>query len=45
MGVATVVEVVNGGSIETYIVARYTPPGNIEGKFKENVIKPSAEAL
>lgn len=45
VGVATVVEVVSEGSVETYIVARYTPPGNIEGKFEENVIKPSAEAL
>ncbi|KAK2574393.1 Ectin [Acropora cervicornis] len=36
VGVATVVEVVSGGSLETYIVARYTPPGNIEGQFEEN---------
>ncbi|XP_020622428.1 ectin-like [Orbicella faveolata] len=37
-GIATVV----GGRppIQTYIVARYAPPGNVLGRFTENVMRP-----
>ena len=37
VGIATVV----GGSppVQTYIVARYAPPGNVIGRFAENVMR------
>lgn len=37
-GIATVV----GGRppIQTYIVVRYAPPGNVLGRFTENVMRP-----
>lgn len=38
VGIATVVE--GNPPIQTYIVARYAPPGNVIGRFAENVMRP-----
>jgi len=38
---AAIARVVGGSPpIQTYIVARYDPPGNVIGRFSENVMRP-----
>lgn len=40
VGVALAANKSEDGWIETYIVARYSPQGNIRGRFAENVKRP-----
>ncbi|KAL9972784.1 hypothetical protein ACROYT_G019155 [Oculina patagonica] len=37
VGVALKKKKISKGKIETYIVARYSPPGNWRGQFQQNV--------